>query len=89
MGADLDAQPAADTALLDDRPVLIPHLEADRLIAERTDADAGAADPPVDPGITGGFIDFRDPHIDLVPRNDGERGSSLPEAWALRDHIDG
>jgi len=54
--------------ILHQRLILVPLLEADRSLAERADAHAGAANSRVDPGVADSAVDLRDAHIDLPNR---------------------
>jgi hypothetical protein len=70
---DLHTETATYTAMLDDGPILIPHLKSDGSIPKGTDTHAGAAYTLVYPGITGRPVDLGDAHIDFTQRGFGER----------------
>jgi len=71
--ADFDAKTAANAARLHHGLILVPLFEIDTAFAERANTHAGAANTPVDPGVTGAAVDLRDTHVDGFARHRGQR----------------
>ena len=90
MGTDFDAQAAANTARLHHGPILVPQFVANSRRTQRANADAGATNAPVYPGITGAAIDLGNAQIDFAYRCAGKRigGTDLHAFTAQRTSLD-